>query len=123
MSRSPLISAEELATLMRPLAHDLVLIDARPGITGYAAGHLEGALHADLNPEPSAANDEGFDPARGGRHPLPSFERWTEDLGAWGVGPETNVVVYDDHDSSNSAARAWWMFRSAGHTRVRVLDG
>ncbi len=123
MSRSPLISAEELATLMRPPSPDLVIIDARPGSAGYAAGHLERALHADLNAELSAANEEGFDPARGGRHPLPSIERWTERLGAWGVGPETNVVVYDDHDSSNSAARAWWMLRSAGHTRVRVLDG
>ncbi len=123
MSRSPLISAEELATLMRPPSPDLVIIDARPGSAGYAAGHLERVLHADLNTELSAASEEGFDPARGGRHPLPSIERWTERLGAWGIGPETNVVVYDDHDSSNSAARAWWMLRSAGHTRVRVLDG
>src|SRR5258708_14188245 len=122
MSRSPLISAEELATLMRPPSPDLVIIDARPGSAGYAAGHLERALHADLNTELSAASEEGFDPARGGRHPLPSIERWTERLGAWGVGPETNVVVYDDHDSSNSAARAWWMLRSAGQPPVPVLS-
>src|SRR5258708_12264005 len=105
MSRSPLISAEELATLMRPPSPDLVIIDARPGSAGYAAGHLERALHADLNAELSAANEEGFDPARGGRHPLPSIERWTERLGAWGVAPEPNFLASHDHPTPTSPAR------------------
>src|SRR5439155_17438583 len=44
-------------------------------------------------------------------------------LGEWGIGPETLVVIYDDHDASNAASRAWWMLRSAGHRLVQVLDG
>src|SRR5258708_16186498 len=95
---------------------DLVIIDARPGSAGYAAGHLERALHADLNAELSAANEEGFDPARGGRHPLPSIERWTERLREWGIGPETNVVIYTDPNSSNSTPPPRSFLRTTAHT-------
>jgi thiosulfate/3-mercaptopyruvate sulfurtransferase len=123
MRRSPLISAEELAQLLKAPPPDFAILDARPGRAAYEAKHLPGALHADLNSKLSTAEDADADPVRGGRHPLPSIERWAEQLGAWGIGPKTTVVVYDDHDASNAAARAWWMLRSAGHENVRVLDG
>ncbi len=112
LRRSPLISPNEIDD-----RH--VLIDARPGNDAYAAGHLAGAIHADLNTQLSAPND----PRVGGRHPLPSLEAWTTRLGAWGITPASDVVIYDDADGSNAAARAWWMLRSVGHERVRVLDG
>lgn len=99
-----------------------VFLDARPSVADYAAGHLPGARHARLDVELSAAGDPGFDPARGGRHPLPPLDRWLAQLGAWGITPETYVVVYDDAEGSNAAARAWWMLRSIGHERVSVLD-
>ena len=117
---SPLISAEELR---ESLDGDGVILDARPSKDAYDAGHLPGAIHASLDRELSAASDADADPARGGRHPLPPIERWAAQLGAWGIGPETHVVIYDDHDASNAAARAWWMLRSVGHKHVRVLDG
>jgi thiosulfate/3-mercaptopyruvate sulfurtransferase len=114
---SPLISADAVRT------HAFVLLDARQGAAAYAAGHLAGALHADLNSQLSAATVPDADPRRGGRHPLPSIEDWAKQLGAWGIEPGTDVVIYDDADGSNAAARAWWMLRSAGHAAVRVLDG
>jgi len=117
---SPLISAEELREM---LGGDVVILDARPSKAAYDAGHLPGAIHASLDRELSAASDPDADPARGGRHPLPPIERWAAQLGTWGIGPETHVVLYDDHDASNAASRAWWMLRSAGHKHVRVLDG
>jgi len=84
---------------------------------------VEGAVHADLNSQLSAASDPGFDPKHGGRHPLPPLERWTRLLGQWGIGPETPVVIYDEADGSNAAARAWWMLRAVGHKNVSVMDG
>ena len=123
MRRSPLIPAEELAQLLAAPPADFIILDARPGAAAFAAKHLAGALHADLNSTLSTAEDAGADPVRGGRHPLPPIERWAERLGEWGIGPKTTVVVYDDHDGSNAAARAWWMLRSAGHENVHVLDG
>jgi thiosulfate/3-mercaptopyruvate sulfurtransferase len=101
----------------------MVLLDARPGLATFNAGHLEGAVHADLNSQLSGAADPGFDPKHGGRHPLPPIERWTRLLGEWGIGPETPVVIYDEADGSNAAARAWWMLRAVGHTDVSVMDG
>ncbi len=115
----PLISAEALRATTGPVR----LLDARPGAEGYAAGHLEGALHADLNLRLSAASEPGFDPARGGRHPLPPLATWCEQLGAWGIGPETLVVAYDGASGGNAACRLWWMLRAVGHQRVAVLDG
>ncbi|HET7437446.1 MAG TPA: rhodanese-like domain-containing protein [Thermoanaerobaculia bacterium] len=111
---NPLVRADALASLP-----NLVLLDARPDPAAYAAGHLHGAQHADLARHLSAVDD----PRRGGRHPLPSIERWTQQLGAWGITPESNVVIYDDADASNAAARTWWMLRAAGHERAFVLDG
>jgi thiosulfate/3-mercaptopyruvate sulfurtransferase len=44
-------------------------------------------------------------------------------VGAWGIGPDTEVVAYDSAGGSNAAARLWWMLRALGHERVAVLDG
>ncbi|WP_306590150.1 sulfurtransferase [Geothrix sp. 21YS21S-4] len=115
----PLISATDL----RDRFSAFRLLDARPAPADYAAGHLPGALHADLNRHLSTATEPGHDPARGGRHPLPSAARFAAQLGAWGIGPDTEVVAYDAAGGSNAAARLWWMLRALGHERIFVLDG
>jgi thiosulfate/3-mercaptopyruvate sulfurtransferase len=119
MPFGPLITPESLKTTTAPFR----LLDARPGAEAYASGHLEGALHADLNLRLSAASEPGFDPARGGRHPLPALATWTAQLGAWGIGPSTRVVAYDGASGGNAACRLWWMVRAVGHQQVAVLDG
>ncbi|MEO8380165.1 MAG: sulfurtransferase [Acidobacteriota bacterium] len=98
---------------------ELVILDARSA-EAYEAGHLDGAQHADLETQLSDArvND---DPAHGGRHPLPPLEKWLHQVEAWGIGPSTRVVVYDDQDGANAAARAWWMLKAIGHENVEVL--
>jgi thiosulfate/3-mercaptopyruvate sulfurtransferase len=100
-----------------------LLLDARPGADLFAAGHLPGAVHADLDRCLSLAKVPGADPARGGRHPLPSPAQWAAQLGAWGVTPETPVVAYDDAAGGNGGARLWWMLRAIGHERAALLDG
>jgi thiosulfate/3-mercaptopyruvate sulfurtransferase len=92
------------------------LVDARPG---HPASHLLGAVHADVDTELAAVDD----PAHGGRHPLPPVDDFAARLGAWGIGPATPVVIYDDHSGANAAARLWWMLRALGHEAVAVLDG
>jgi thiosulfate/3-mercaptopyruvate sulfurtransferase len=115
----PLISASDLLARR----DSILLVDARQEATGSEAGHLPGAIHADLNHHLSTACDPGHDPARGGRHPLPPIARFAAQVGAWGILPDTEVVVYDASGGSNAAARLWWMLRALGHGRVRVLDG
>lgn len=119
MSAHLLLPPETLTQL--PPGH--LLLDCRPGPDVFASGHLPGALHADFDRFLSSAAEPGFDPARGGRHPLPEPHRWSELLGAWGITPQTLVVAYDNASGGNGAARLWWMLRASGHSRVLVLDG
>ena len=95
---------------------NVVILDARSR-AAYDADHLEGAIHADLETHLSAPGD----PAKGGRHPLPPVERWLAQLAEWGITPSTRVIIYDDADGANAAARAWWMLRAIGHENVEVL--
>ncbi|MDP2875663.1 MAG: sulfurtransferase [Holophaga sp.] len=119
MSTNHLISPDSLTRMSEPW----VLLDCRPGAETFATGHLPGAIHADLDRTLSTASDPGFDPAQGGRHPLPEPCHWSKQLGAWGITPETYVVAYDAASGGNGAARLWWMLRASGHTKVVVLNG
>ena len=120
-SARPLISVDELAAAVDQGAGP-VLLDVRWQVAGpsqyplYLAGHLPGAhwcdLDADLSDPPGAR----------GRHPLPDPQRLEARLRAWGVDPESEVVVYDQANSV-AAARAWWVLCWAGLRQVRVLDG
>ena len=102
---------------------DCLLLDAGRPLAAFQQGHLAGAVHADLNATLSLATAPGADPARGGRHPLPSPAQWARQLGAWGITPATRIVAYDDANGGSGAARLWWMLRAFGHEGVSVLDG
>lgn len=118
---SPLINAQELMALKQTAP--AVIIDARAGADAkskYLAGHLEGAFVADLNHDLA---DIKQSPADGGRHPLPDPQKFSKFINSLGITADTRVVVYDDKNGSNAAARLWWMLRSAGHSNVQVLDG
>lgn len=116
---SPLIGAE----LLLEKLGDVVLLDARTGPEAYARyheAHLRGARFVDL--ETDLAGPPG-DPAKGGRHPLPEVAAFASRVGALGIDPHVEVVVYDTDHGTNAAARCWWMLRAMGHGYVRVLDG
>ncbi|MCC6459875.1 MAG: sulfurtransferase, partial [Saprospiraceae bacterium] len=102
---------------------NLVLIDARTGPAArqqFEIQHLEGARFVDLETELAHKKS---DPADGGRHPLPDVAAFCQLLGRLGIGPDTQVVVYDDKQGANAAARFWWMLSALGHPQVQVLDG
>jgi len=118
---SPIINPEELIKLQQEAK--IILIDARAGLDAeenYKKEHLKGARYVDLNRDLATV---GTDPAKGGRHPLPSFEKFSQILSKTGITPTSHVIVYDDKNGSNAAARFWWMLRAAGHEKVQVLNG
>lgn len=88
------------------------------GRAAWLAGHIPGALHADLDQDLSDHRKSGQ-----GRHPLPDEQALCQRLGQWGIDEQTWVVAYDFSDGSLAAARAWWLLRTLGHQRVVVLDG
>lgn len=117
----PIINADELKALYH--STELMMVDASGGkdaASNYSNKHLKGAFYADVNEQ--LAN-VGEDAAKGGRHPLPTAAQFSQTLARLGISPETHVVVYDDMNGSNAAARFWWMLRAIGHERVQVLNG
>jgi thiosulfate/3-mercaptopyruvate sulfurtransferase len=65
---------------------------------------------------------EADEPASGGRHPLPSRERFAIWLSSVGFANGMQAVVYD-RNGANYCGRLWWMLKWAGHDAVAVLDG
>jgi thiosulfate/3-mercaptopyruvate sulfurtransferase len=121
MSVSAIINATELLTIYK--TENILLIDASNGPNtklNYENKHLEGAIFADANTQLATIETNV---AVGGRHPLPSIEDFSKTLGDLGITPQTWVVVYDDKNGANAAARFWWMLRAIGHEKVQVLNG
>ena len=101
----------------------IVLVDATNSpraFQNFQESHLKGALFVDVNTQLADIKE---DAALGGRHPLPTVEQFSKTLIDLGIAPETWVVVYDDKNGANAAARFWWMLRSIGHEKVQVLSG
>lgn len=118
---SPLIEAAEVLELHKNGA--VILIDASNGKDARAAyniKHLDGALFIDLN---SDLADIKQDFADGGRHPLPEIEKFAKTLTQLGITNDSHVIIYDDKNGANAAARFWWMLRAIGHEKVQVLNG
>ncbi|WP_346950331.1 rhodanese-like domain-containing protein, partial [Dyella sp.] len=135
-----LISVEQLQQLQasgRPFmvfdcSFDLMKPEA--GAQQYAAAHIPGALYANLDTDLSAkhgapgahgevvvAQEDGV-PASGGRHPLPSREKFATWLSSVGFANDMQAVVYD-RNGANYCGRLWWMLKWMGHDAVAVLDG
>lgn len=124
MPLAQLISAEHLQQrLQQP---NLLLLDCRfalndpaYGSRSYAEGHIPGALYADLEHDLSGPVHKGVT----GRHPLPDAQQLQQRLRNWGLGEDTEVVLYDD-GSDAFAARAWWLLTWLGKREgVYLLDG
>ncbi|MGI8929017.1 MAG: sulfurtransferase [Candidatus Limnocylindrales bacterium] len=115
-----LMSVEELAHRLPDPR--LRIVDTRwylqrpgDGRAAYAAGHIPGAIHLDLDSDLSAATGPG-------RHPLPDPTEFCARIEAYGIGTDDMVVAYDDAGGT-TAARLWWMLDNLGHHNVLVLDG
>jgi len=53
---------------------------------------------------------------------FPDAEQFARDVSALGISSDDTVVAYDA-GAWVAAPRAWWMFLSFGHAKVKVLDG
>ncbi len=131
-----LIAAQELEAL-RSRGAPLMLFDCTfdlmnpaSGEAQYRQAHIPGAVYVNLD---TALSDPGFvdadgkhhphpDSASGGRHPLPSREKFAIWLSSVGFANDMQAVVYD-RNNANYCGRLWWMLKWAGHDAVAVLDG
>ena len=117
---SPIIEVDELMQISEN--QNLRIFDVRTGSNAkenYIKKHLEYSVFVDLNSDLAEIDD----PKNGGRHPLPKFEDFVKKLGTLGIDENSHVVIYDDKNGANAAARFWWMLRAVGHKNVQVLNG
>ena len=116
-----LISTDTLAS---HLDNSWAIVDCRYDLKNadwgreqYRAAHIPGAGYAslshDLSSPPTGTN---------GRHPIPPVDQLAATFGRLGIGPDTQVVMYDQ-DAGSWASRMWWMLRYLGHDAAAVLDG
>src|SRR5437762_13402855 len=118
---SPIIQASELLKLYQ--TENLVITDASAGKNtkqNFLEKHLDGALFVDMDTQLADIKDNA---ANGGRHPLPTPQQFAETLASLGITAESHVIIYDDKNGSNAAARFWWMLKAIGHNKVQVLNG
>ncbi|OHV30985.1 hypothetical protein CC117_27115 [Parafrankia colletiae] len=113
---------------------DLVLVDATSHISPndqgtygnrgravYTAGHIPGAVYADLLDDLNDPSPYMF--------MLPSAEKFAAAAGRLGIGPSRQVVIYDQGGTAETpeasvwAARLWWQLRYEGYDEVAVLAG
>ncbi|CAA9383830.1 MAG: Thiosulfate sulfurtransferase, rhodanese [uncultured Ramlibacter sp.] len=131
-----LITVEQLQALQSSGARLMVfdcsfdLMNPAAGEEQYRQAHIPGAVYANLD---TALSDQGVvdpdgthhphaDAASGGRHPLPSREKFAMWLCSVGFHNDMQAVVYD-RQNANYCGRLWWMLKWAGHDAVAVLDG
>ena len=118
--QSPIIHINKFLQLSKN--PNLRLFDVRTGADSKAEfdkKHLQNAVYVDLNSDLAKIDN----PKNGGRHPLPTFEDFIKTLGKLGIDKDSHVVIYDDKNGANAAARFWWMLRAVGHKKVQVLNG
>jgi thiosulfate/3-mercaptopyruvate sulfurtransferase len=116
----PLVTTDWLAAHLSDAA--VKIIDATfkmPGVLplpkdDYLAAHIPDAVFFDVD-----AVSDHTNPLP---HMFPSAEQFSRDVGALGIGNDDTVVIYDA-GGWVAGPRAWWMFLSYGHDKVRVLDG
>ncbi len=87
------------------------IIDMRR--TGYAEGHVPGALAL----APEAIRDAKSPPTF-----LPTPVVFEQMMATLGISDSTRVVVYDERGGIYGA-RLWWILNYFGHTNVALVDG
>ena len=121
MNISPIIEVDELLKIHKNA--DVMIFDVsnyKNAQENYEIEHIEGAFFVDLNIQ--LANIKS-DFADGGRHPLPEIATFAATLTDLGISKDNHLILYDDKNGSNAAARFWWMLKSVGHEKVQVLNG
>lgn len=100
----------EPSQLMKPeAAKQFRILDARPK-DDYQAGHIPNAVWIDHDTWSKAFAKEQ------------DAKQWQEFIGRLGINTDTPIVIYDNQ-STNRAARIWWIMRYWGIRDVKLLNG
>lgn len=111
---SPSLRILECTVFLRPGAQGRGY-EVVSGREEWASGHIPGSGFAELQGDLS-------DNSSSLRFMMPPAEQFAAAMGRYGVGDDSDVVLYD-RAGNMWAARIWWMLRAFGFDRARLLDG
>lgn len=119
---SEIISAKDLSAVLDQSSQILDcrfdLMNPVSGIQAYIKSHIPGALYVDLNKDLSGR----VIPGSTGRHPLPDHQEFQSLIQRLGLSKDKLTICYDQQFNAMSA-RAWWLLKYYGFSRVKVLNG
>ncbi len=102
---------------------DLIILDARAelndsnaGFEQYKKGHIKRAQYVDLDNVMTGEIGQ-----HGGRHPLPTMNKFKNQMEDLGINNDSTIIVYDNGDLA-MAGRLWWLLKYAGLEKVYVLE-
>ena len=99
----PIIAIEEFQSIVNQ--GNLIILDARAGKDAhqnYLEKHIKGARFVDLEKDLATVSS---DASKGGRHPLPDLFDFAKTLSELGISENSRIVIYDDKNGANAAAR------------------
>ena len=117
----PIIAVGEFQSIVNQ--ENIIVLDARAGKDAhqnYLEKHIRGARFVDLEKDLATVSS---DASKGGRHPLPDLFDFAKTLSELGISENSRIVIYDDKNGANAAARCWWMLYAYGIENVQVLNG
>ena len=95
---------------------DLIILDASMAVVpDYENQIILGAQKVDIKKDFSDQTSEF-------PNTFPTAKQFEEAARSLGINNDSRIVVYDNK-GVYSSARVWWMFRTAGHDAIAVLDG
>jgi thiosulfate/3-mercaptopyruvate sulfurtransferase len=109
----PALRVFDCTTLLHPDPQTVFRVES--GRARWAAGHVPGSDHLDLQGELS-------DRTSPFRFTFPPAAQFAEAMSRHGVGPGTRVVLYSA-GGPIWATRVWWMLRAFGFDQAAVMDG
>ncbi|WP_188205980.1 sulfurtransferase [Alkalibacillus aidingensis] len=92
------------------------LQDSSKGRGLFEQEHLPNSIYFDLEEDLSGPVGE-----RGGRHPLPNLESFTNKLAASGITPDSTLIVYDNNYAF--ASRFYWLMKLIRHKTIYLING
>ncbi len=90
------------------------IVDMTTDRQEYIRGHVPGAVYLSVDDERIAVPAGGFR--------LPTEREAAKLLGGLGIGPDTQVVIYDEAGDLN-ASRLYFTLDELGYAKVALLDG
>lgn len=93
---------------------NLRIVDMVTEPEAYRKAHIPGAVYLNINDARIAVPQGGYR--------LPTEEEGTRLLDGLGIGPDTQVVIYDDSGGLH-ASRLFFTLDVFGHRKVALLDG